>query len=113
MAEDIRDGYTGAVGYCQTNFDYIVTYNQNGLLSFVLSDYQYSGGAHGSTVQTACTFDLATGRTLKLSDILDGKPGSTAFIDSAVRREIDRRVAVGALYEFDFAPFKTIGSDPE
>jgi inhibitor of cysteine peptidase len=113
MAQAIRDGYTGAVGRCETYFDYILTYNQNGLLSVVLSEYQYAGGAHGSTVQTAYTFDLSTGKTLKLGDLMAEKSGYAAVISSAIRKEIDTRVTAGILSEFDFSPFKDIGADPE
>ena len=113
MAQAIRDGYTGAVGRCETFFDYAVTYNQSGLLSVIMSDYQYSGGAHGSTVQTAFTFDLATGRLLKLGDLLDDKSNYTAVVNKAIRAEINSRVAADILTEFDFSPFKDIGEDPE
>jgi hypothetical protein len=31
-------------------------------------DYQFAGGAHGGTIQTAFTFDLQTGEQFKLQD---------------------------------------------
>ena len=113
MAQAIRDGFTGAVGRCETYFDYTVTYNQNGLFSVVLSEYQYAGGAHGSTVQTAYTFDLSTGRALRLGDLLKADSGYTDFINGAVRKEIDSRVAADILSEFHFSPFEDIGDAPE
>jgi inhibitor of cysteine peptidase len=51
---------------CETYFDYSVNYNQNGLLSVVFIDYQYTGGAHGLTLQTAFTLDLKTGKEYRL-----------------------------------------------
>jgi inhibitor of cysteine peptidase len=113
MAQAIRDGYTGAVGMCETFYNYMVQYNQNGLFSVVLTDYQYAGGAHGSTVQSSYTFDLITGKALQLSDLMDSSAAYTKFINETIRKEIDRRAASGALYEFEFSRFKDIGAKPE
>lgn len=97
---------------CGSYFDYEVKYNQNGLLSVILLDYQYAGGAHGSTLQMAYTFDLNTGKELSLADLMNANAGYTSYINSAVRTEIDKRVADGDLYEFEDGKFKTIGDDP-
>jgi inhibitor of cysteine peptidase len=113
MAQAVKDGYTGAVGKCETTFDYVIAYNQNGLMSIVLQDYQYAGGAHGTTIQTAFTFDLISGRDLKLRDLTYGATTINGVINSAIRQEINRRVSTGDLSEFDFHPFKDIGEDPE
>lgn len=113
MAQSIADGYSGAVTQVETDFNYAVKYNQNGLLSIVLSDYQYAGGAHGSTVQSSYTFDLSTGKALSLSDLMLPDSGYAAYIDSAIRTEIDRRVKDGVLYEFEDGKFTDIGANPE
>ena len=112
MGASIRDGYTGAVGKCETVFDYTVTYNQNGLVSVVMMEYQYAGGAHGSTVQIANTYELDTGDALTLLDMMDGTSDYKACINTSIRQEIDRRVEIGDLYEFEFDPFADIGEDP-
>jgi predicted secreted protein len=112
MVQAIKEGYTGAVGQCETTFDYMLGCNRNGLLSVVLSDYQYAGGAHGSTVQRSWTFDLNTGKALKLGDLMKTGSAYADTIDAAIRREIDARVAAGGLVEFDFSKFKDIGKDP-
>jgi inhibitor of cysteine peptidase len=113
MAASIRDGYTGAVGKCETAYDFTVTYNQNGLFSVVLMDYQYAGGAHGTTVQSAYTFDLKPGDVLALEDLMDGTANYAARINETIRQEIDRRVEARELSEFDFSPFSDIGEEPE
>ncbi len=112
MAASVRDGYTGAVGKCETAFDYRVTYNQNELFSVVLMAYQYAGGAHGSTVQTAFTFDLTTGALLKLEDLLDETARFDVLVNAYIRAEIERRVEAGELTEFEFSPFSDIGENP-
>ena len=98
---------------CATYFDYEAKYNQNGLLSIVLSNYQYAGGAHGGTVQTSYTFDLKTGKQLKLSDLMNASSGYQKYFDTQIRSQIDARVKSGALYEFPNSPFKTLGSNPD
>lgn len=113
MAQSIADGYSGAVTQVETDFNYVVKYNQDGLLSVVLSDYQYAGGAHGSTVQSSYTFDLSTGKNLSLSDLMLPDSGYAAYINSAIRTEIDRRVRTGVLYEFEEGKFTDIGTNPE
>ncbi len=104
---------TGSPNRCETWFDYRVKYNRNGLLSLILTNYQYSGGAHGSTVQTAYTFDLKTGKTLELQDFMKSGSNFTSYMDSAVRAEIDKRVASGSLVEFGEGKFRTIGDYPD
>ncbi len=113
MATSIRDGYTGALGRCETVFDYAVTFNRDGLFSVVLMDYQYAGGAHGGTVQTSYTIDLSNGKILALSDLMDRSADYTSCLNASVRREIDRRAEAGVLQEFEFSPFSTIGPEPQ
>ena len=106
-----EDGYTGSPNMCETYFDYSVKYNQNGLLSLILMDYQYAGGAHGNTIQTAYTFDLQTGKVLALSDLMKNDSGYVSYINSAVRQGIDERVKAGNLYEFEDGKFQSIKDD--
>jgi inhibitor of cysteine peptidase len=113
MAQAIRDGYTGAVGMCETFFDYMVQYNQNSLVSVVLTNYQYAGGAHGSTVQSSFTIDLLSGKALSLEDLMDSSADYAKFLNESIRREIDRRADAGELCEFEFSRFKDIGANPE
>ncbi|WP_411348659.1 PdaC/SigV domain-containing protein [Paenibacillus sp. WLX2291] len=49
---------------------YKVTYNQNGVISFLLTDYQFLGGAHGDDILTGMTFSLKDGKPVKLDDLL-------------------------------------------
>ncbi len=97
---------------CVTNFNYSVQYNQNGLLSIVLEDYQYLGGAHGSTFQSSFTFDLATGKALSLGDLMNSSSNYTSYFNAGIRKEIDKRVASGELIEFDTDKFASISDTP-
>ena len=107
----IKDENPGFTAQCETYFDYAIPYNQNGLLSIILTDYQYAGGAHGSTIQSSYTFDLSTGKMLSLSDLMERGSGYSTYLNSAVRQEIDKRVTSGDLVEFD-QKFSDLGTDP-
>jgi hypothetical protein len=48
---------------------YVVTYNQDGVLSLITNQYGYTGGAHGMTVRNAFTFSLKDGKRLLLGDL--------------------------------------------
>lgn len=104
---------SGAPLQCETYFDYSIKYNQNGLFSIVLTDYQYAGGAHGSTVQTSYTFDLNTGKALNLSDLMKPDSGYQKYFDTQVRTQIDARIKSGDLDEIKGSEFKTLGDKPE
>jgi predicted secreted protein len=111
LERDRAAGY-GSPHPCETYFDYHIEYNQAGMLSIVLLNYQYTGGAHGSTVQSSYTFDLATGAVLELSDLMKSGVDFRAYFNQTIRREINRRVDEGVLTEFDDAKFKDIGEHP-
>lgn len=112
MAQYISEGYEYGDARCVTYFDYSVRYNQQDLLSVILTDYQFLGGAHGSTYQSSYTFDLTTGKTLSLSDLMQSGTDYTAYFNSGIRKAIDERVASGLLYEFETGKFSSIGDNP-
>lgn len=53
---------------------YVVTYNQDGVLSLVTQQYSYTGGAHGMTYRNAFTFSLKDGKRLLLGDLFGANP---------------------------------------
>jgi hypothetical protein len=75
----------------ETYFDYVVKYNQDGLMSVVFSDYQYSGGAHGLTLQSALTFNLKTGAIYQLSDLFRDNVDYVELISQKVREQMRDR----------------------
>lgn len=90
-------------------FDYSVRYNRNGLLSVVETNYQYYGGAHGGTVQTAHTFDLKTGRESIFGDLMKDSSYLPA-VNASVRKQIDARKISDGVLEFPDDPFKTVSA---
>lgn len=97
-------------GKYAADFNYRIRYNQNDLLSLNTYDYQYAGGAHGSTIENGYTINLKTGEILNLSDLLSKDSHYMDYINAVIRSEIDKKVATGELFEL--TPFKTIGDKP-
>lgn len=67
---------------------YIIKYNQDGVLSLVLSDYGYTGGAHGNTVWNAFTFSLKDGKRLLLGDLFGANPNYKKTLNSLLSKEL-------------------------
>jgi hypothetical protein len=76
----------------QYNFTskYKVTYNKNNILSIVLTIYQYTGGAHGSTTQVAYNFDTNTGKIGVLEDFFGEDKDYRSKILKEIRAEISK-----------------------
>ncbi|MCE3198166.1 PdaC/SigV domain-containing protein [Paenibacillus sonchi] len=53
---------------------YVITYNQDGILSLITQQYEYNGGAHGMTYRNAFTFSLKDGKRLLIGDVLKANP---------------------------------------
>lgn len=71
---------------------YTVTYNQGYLLSLYLDLYQYTGGAHGSSIQTSDTWNVKHGRILKLADFFPEEVPFAEEIQTEVIRQIDQQM---------------------
>ncbi len=100
--------FGGETRQCATSFDYSIRYNRNGLLCVVVTDYEYSGGAHGGTAQVGHTFDLKTGKEYSFGDLMKDSsylPG----VNASVRKQIDARKSDG-VFEFTDDPFKTVSA---
>lgn len=59
-------------GYYSDEATFKVKYNKNGYISILHTGYYYAMGAHGSPYYESHTFDLRTGKELKLKDIMSG-----------------------------------------
>jgi hypothetical protein len=101
--------YGGSPNKCGTYFNYRITYNRNVLLCIVLSDYQYAGGAHGVTIQTAHTFSLSTGEEYALADLMNDGSGHVSHINSFIIKEIENRGLSGA----EITPFSSISENED
>ncbi|NLG25666.1 MAG: DUF3298 and DUF4163 domain-containing protein [Clostridiales bacterium] len=94
-------------GYPFRPFDaealFTVTYNADCAISLYTDSYVYTGGAHGNTVRTADTWDIATGEARTLADFFPAGFDYRAYILEFVAAEIERQQAAGQNIYFDDA----------
>ncbi|USB33478.1 DUF4163 domain-containing protein [Paenibacillus sp. YPG26] len=67
---------------------YVVTFNEKGVLSLVLVQSSYTGGAHGFTLTEGHTFSLKDGKELGLSDLLASNPGYKKQLNSDLAKKL-------------------------
>lgn len=67
---------------------YLVTYNQNGVLSLLLEYTEYTGGAHGMTYRTGYTFSLKDGKGLGLNDLLGANKDYKKQLNTRLSKEL-------------------------
>jgi len=69
--------------------NFVVTYNENGMLSLAIDQNSYTGGAHDSTIRTGFTFSLKNGKVLTLEDLLKEKsPNYKVELDKLVAKDL-------------------------
>ncbi|WP_249901556.1 DUF4163 domain-containing protein [Paenibacillus sp. PK3_47] len=67
---------------------YVVTYNQNGVLSLITQQYGYTGGAHGMTYRNAFTFSLKDGKRLLLGDLFGANPNYKKELNAKLSKQL-------------------------
>lgn len=80
----------------ETKFSGSVVYNQNGLLTVCFDEYQYMGGAHGTTTRSAKTFDLITGKELAVSALFSDWAGAKKILNAYIGSRFDPASAIAA-----------------
>lgn len=106
--ENIRDyGDYESPNRFETYFNYRATFQKGDVLSIVLNDYQYFGGAHGSDRQISHTFDLKTGSEYPLADLMKGGSGYMDYINKCVKADIVKQ----GLADAQLVKFESIAQD--
>ena len=67
---------------------YLVTYNQNGVLSLLFQYTEYTGGAHGMSYRTGYTFSLKDGKLLELKDLLGANKDYEKRMNARLSKEL-------------------------
>lgn len=91
----------------QSVADYRVTYNEKGLLSLYLDNYLFAGGAHGNTIRTGYTANVATGQVYALRDLF--KEGTD--YQTVLSAEVAKQIAERGLTPRLLRPFLSIAPD--
>ena len=74
----------------QLYIEYETKYNRGGLLSLVLTVYEFLGGAHGMTYLIPLNVDLTTGRYLTFADLFpdgDSRRRMAEVVDARIKAE--------------------------
>lgn len=84
---------------------YLVKLNKNGLLSLTISEYMYTGGAHGNTVVYAYTMNVATGQVYNLHDVFSPGEEYRPQLEKIIKEEIiSRGIASYWFKQLDHSP---------
>ena len=83
--------------------NYTVTYNQNCYLSMYRDQYEFMGGAHGTTNRSSDTFSLRTGATLPLSSYFQPYQNYRRILLTQILRQADENMRQNPIY-FDNYP---------
>ncbi|MFT4146660.1 MAG: DUF3298 and DUF4163 domain-containing protein [Mobilitalea sp.] len=84
--------------------EYTVTYNENCMLSLYFDQYEYTGGAHGNTIRTSDTWNLAQSKRAELADFFPGKSNYSEFIIESIINQIKAQVKANTTMVFDDYP---------
>lgn len=84
---------------------YDLHYNADNILSLSITDYVFTGGAHGMSYRKGYTFDLASGELYKFSDLV---PDSAR---EQINREITRQIGANDIPMLQ--PFTEIKREPD
>lgn len=88
---------------------YSVTYNSNDLLSISFDNYQYDGGANGTTTRFSYTVNTQTGQVYDLGDLFRNNPNYVATINHQIELQL-KTINVGSrsMGSFLLTPFVSI-----
>lgn len=78
--------------------------NSHGVLSIVLKNYQYTGGANGENLNYYYNIDIESNRTIQLSDLFKAESNYKLAINGEINRQIAEREKNGEKFD----NFKTI-----
>lgn len=81
--------------------DYVVTYNKDCALSLYFDQYEYSGGAHGSTLRYSDTWDMQRSRRISLSDLFKDAYDYKEYIIQNINSAIEKEIMSGSAAYFD------------
>lgn len=69
---------------------YDVTYNRDCVLSLYFDRYEYTGGAHGMTLRSSDSWNIASSSPIRLNDLFLIPDDVYAFVTDAIVEQIDQ-----------------------
>lgn len=104
--ESVKTGGPTADHPFQFENNYLVTDLQADVVSLVVDEYGYLGGAHGMTVRKGYTFSLKDGQLLKLEDVLGANPNYLKALNDKLTPQVTNHGGY-------LGDFKGIGKDQD
>jgi len=93
----------------QADVSYEIGYNKNNIVSFPVTYWEYTGGAHGNYKTTAYNIDLKTGHELSLEDIFKAGTNYKNIISQEIKKHME--IEKDQLFEESITNFKTFSDD--
>lgn len=69
--------------------EYTITYNENCFLSMYFDKYEFTGGAHGSTVRASDTWELCQGTHLSLESFFEPLTDYTRLLNDEIIKQAE------------------------
>ena len=69
--------------------DFVITYNDNNILSLYQKEYTYTGGAHGSTIMIAQNWNILIGKEFLLNDCYKNDSSFLLYILQEINHQIN------------------------
>lgn len=85
----------------ELSVSYQITYNFNCMTSLYMDQYNYMGGAHGSTIRRSDTWNFCSGRQLSLADFYPPNFPFTDYILKDLERQTAERLKTSPSTYFD------------
>lgn len=80
---------------------YEITYNRDCVLSLYFERYEYTGGAHGMTIRTSDSWNIACSSPIRIKDLFLMADDVNAFVTDLIVEQIDQE----AMAEVEFFPY--------
>ncbi|MCK9478548.1 MAG: DUF3298 and DUF4163 domain-containing protein [Firmicutes bacterium] len=80
---------------------YTVTLNENCTLSMFFDKYEYTGGAHGTTLRISDNRNIQTGKIIKLPDLFKGQPRWRGIVLASITEQATQNLEENPGIYFD------------
>lgn len=74
---------------------YTVTLNGNCLLSTYFDQYEFTGGAHGTTVRSSSNWDLVSGNSIEMEDLFESNEDYSKLVVAQILQLANQMVSQG------------------
>jgi hypothetical protein len=81
--------------------EYVITYNDNCFLSLYSSNYEFTGGAHGSTRRVSNTWELCTGESIYLNNFFEPSSNYTRMLIQEMIKQAEKSIIENELIYFE------------